>query len=64
MLSNEESLVVEEAYAVLSIIKSAYNYFDYYNIVKKQENLLAIEQFNYGIEKLDAQAALKQRRLG
>ena len=53
-----ESLV-EEANAVLRIIRSAYSYFDYYKIVENQENLLAIEQFNYGIEKLADQAVIK-----
>ncbi len=62
MLSNEESLVVEEACAVLNIIRSAYNYFDYYKIVVERKNNLAIEQFNYDIEKLDAKAAIKVKK--
>ena len=55
MLSNEESLVVEEACAVLSIIRPAYDYFHYYKVVGEQKNILAIDQFNQDIEKLDAQ---------
>ena len=55
MLNNEESLVVEEACDVLSIIRPAYDYFDYNRVVGKQKNNLAIDQFNHDIENLDAQ---------
>ena len=55
MLGNKESLVVKEACAVLSIIRSAHNYFDYYKVVGERNNNLAIEQFNDDIERLDAQ---------
>jgi hypothetical protein len=55
MLSNEESFVVEEACAVLNIIRPAYDYFHYYKAVGEQKNILAIDQFNKDIEKLDTQ---------
>ena len=65
--SREEAKVVKEAYDVLSIIKSALGYYDYYKIVGERNNNIAIEQFNDDIEKLDRQVkngSITERRVG